>query len=56
MQQARPSCWGLPATGAEAIPNLLSIHFLHSLRADLGNNMSCFKPIVDPRGPFNSPL
>ena len=41
-----PTLWGRPAIGAEATLNLLSTHFLYSLRVDLGNYMSWFKPIV----------
>jgi hypothetical protein len=35
-----PACWGHPAIGTEATLNLLSTHFLYSLRIGLDNNMS----------------
>jgi hypothetical protein len=51
-----PACQGCPAIGAEVTLNLLSTHFLYSLRVDLGNDRSWFKPIVGPNWPFHSPF
>lgn len=49
-----PAHWG-SAMRAEATLNLLSTHFLYSLRVDLGNYMSWFKPIVGQSWPFHFP-